>query len=309
MSNTSNKVLAIALAEEGYLEKSRQAYTKNHNVLDSKEDGAGSDNYTKYGRDMHELYPKAMDFAQPWCDCFVDWCFYKAYGEEDAKKLLCGNFDDYTKNSAKLYKDKKAWHDNNPKVGDQIFFKNGKGNICHTGLVYKVANGKVYTIEGNTSLADGVVANGGCVRKKEYSIMNQCIAGYGRPQYDKNPMSDKEIEEANKKEEWKNLVMELQSALNSEYGANLVVDGVPGKKTLAATPTLDVRLRGTRPKTVKALQKLLTYWGYSCLPDGDFYNATEKQVKLFQTEKVGTKKADGIFTAQKTSWKVLLKMN
>ena len=55
MINTVDKVIAIAMAEEGYLEKSKSAYQKNQKVLDVKEDGAGSDNYTKYGRDLINL--------------------------------------------------------------------------------------------------------------------------------------------------------------------------------------------------------------------------------------------------------------
>ena len=132
---------------------------------------------------MHALYPSVMDFPAAWCDAFVDWCFYKAYGVTNAKKLLGGNFNDYTVSSANLYKNKKAWYTSNPKVGDQIFFKNST-RICHTGLVYKVDNTYVYTIEGNTSGASGVIANGGGVCKKKYSLKYSNIAGYGRPQYD-----------------------------------------------------------------------------------------------------------------------------
>lgn len=178
MANTVDKVIAIALAEVGYLEK------KSNKNLDHKTKNAGSANYTKYGRDMHNLYPAVMDFPAAWCDCFVDWCFQMAYGVCNAKKLLCGNFDDYTIFSAQLYKDKKAWYTSNPKVGDQIFFKNLRGTICHTGLVYKFDKNYVYTIEGNTSGASGVVANGGGVCKKKYGINASQIAGYGRPKYD-----------------------------------------------------------------------------------------------------------------------------
>jgi len=184
MANYSNKVIKIAKAELGYLEKSAAAYKKDPTVLDHKTKGAGLDNYTKYGRDMHKLYPAVMDFPAYWCDCFVDWCFQKAYGVSNAKKLLCGNFDDYTVNSAALYKKKKAWHTSNPKVGDQIFFTNANGGICHTGLVIKVTGDRVYTIEGNTSSAAGVTANGGCVRDKSYPLNYGRIAGYGRPPYD-----------------------------------------------------------------------------------------------------------------------------
>lgn len=69
-------------------------------------------------------------------------------------------------------------------VGDQIFFKNSSGTVCHTGIVYDVDSSYVYTIEGNASFSAGVVANGGCVRKKQYSLNYTRIAGYGHPAYD-----------------------------------------------------------------------------------------------------------------------------
>ena len=184
MAMTVDKVLAIAKAEVGYLEKSAAAYRKNPKILDEKTAGAGKDNYTKYGRDMHKIYPSVMDFPAYWCDCFVDWCFYKAYGISNAKGLLGGNFDDYTIASAQLYKNKGAWHTSNPEVGDQVFFKNA-ARICHTGLVVGVDGNNIYTIEGNTSGASGVVSNGGGVATKCYSKAYARIAGYGRPKYDK----------------------------------------------------------------------------------------------------------------------------
>ena len=97
------KVIEIALGEVGYFEKSKFAYIKDKNVIYSKTSGAGYDNYTKYGYEMHKIYPSVMDFPAPWCDCFVDWCFYKAYGVTTAKSLLGGNFDDYTVASAGMY--------------------------------------------------------------------------------------------------------------------------------------------------------------------------------------------------------------
>ena len=176
MARYASTVVEIALGEVGYLEK------KSNKNLDSKTANAGSANYTKYGRDMHELYPSTMDFPAAWCDAFVDWCFYKAYGISNAKSLLGGKFNDYTPSSAQLYKNKGAWY-TAPKVGDQIFFKNSQ-RICHTGLVYKVDANRVYTIEGNTSGASGVIANGGGVCKKSYRLNSGYIAGYGRPKYD-----------------------------------------------------------------------------------------------------------------------------
>lgn len=182
MSYDRNKVIQIAKSEIGYLEKK----TGDTKYLYDKTANAGDKNYTKYGREMHELYPAVMDYPAAWCDCFVDWCFMQAYGVANAKSLLGGDFDDYTVASANLYKNKNAWKPagTTPEPGWQIFFANGK-RICHTGLVaaYDAVTRSVTTIEGNTSSASGVVANGGCVAQKTYSVDYGMIAGYGVPAY------------------------------------------------------------------------------------------------------------------------------
>ena len=181
----ASAVISIAMNEVGYLEK------KSNSQLDDKTANAGSANYTKYGRDMHELYPSVMDFPAAWCDAFVDWCFYKAYGTSNAKGLIGGDFNDYTPSSAQLYKNKGAYYKSNPKIGDQIFFRNSQ-RICHTGLVYDVRDGKVFTIEGNTSGASGVIANGGGVCMKSYALSDGYIDGYGRPKYDDEELKSTE---------------------------------------------------------------------------------------------------------------------
>ena len=179
-------VIAIAEAEEGYLEKSAAAYRADPSVLDRKTAGAGSDNYTKYGRDMHAIYPQVMDFPAYWCDAFVDWCFYKAYGVATAKSLLAGDFDDYTVASARMY-EKNGALDTTPGRGAQIFFtKNGRVDGCHhTGIVVKVGADYIETMEGNTSGTGGVIRNGGGVARKQYKIA--ALAGkalFGHPKYD-----------------------------------------------------------------------------------------------------------------------------
>jgi len=180
---TPDTVIVIAEKEVGYMEKSKVAYNADNSILYKKVDGAGKDNITKYGFEMHRIYPVTMDQFSFWCDSFVDWCFYQAYGVATAKSLLGGNFDDYTVASANMYKAKGGWSDKNPLPGDQIFFKNAQ-RICHTGLVYKVDKRYVYTIEGNTSDKGLLVSNGGCVAKKKYALNYKNIAGYGKPKYD-----------------------------------------------------------------------------------------------------------------------------
>ena len=135
----------------------------------------GANNKTIFGDTMHDLQPKTMDKNAPWCDAFVDFCIYKmcqrfGYGAEMAKKVLCGDFDDYTYASVALYKKAGRWTQK-PRRGDQIFF----GGSGHTGIVTSATGGIVNTIEGN---------KGDAVRRCSYGIHSPSIIGYGRPKYE-----------------------------------------------------------------------------------------------------------------------------
>lgn len=165
------KVINIAKQEIGYLEK------KSDNQLDGKTANAGSNNYTKYARD---LYPSLQ--GQAWCDMFVDWCFVQAFGKMKAQQLIGGGFSAYTPTSAQYYKDRGQYHKQNPQPGDQVFFRNSQ-RICHTGIVIETTASKIKTIEGNTSAGSAVIPNGGAVCQKEYSLGSSGIDGYGRPDW------------------------------------------------------------------------------------------------------------------------------
>lgn len=172
--NNVDKVIKIAKAEVGYLEK------KSNKDLDSKTANAGKANYTKYGKwiGMNGDY---------WCASFVCWCFYKAYGNDLGKKLLCGAYSAACEVIRKNFINKKQYHTfiTGAKPGDVIFFKGSRhSGANHIGLIYKVGDGKVYTIEGNTSGASGAIDNGGGVAKKSYKTSDIHVLGYGRPAYD-----------------------------------------------------------------------------------------------------------------------------
>lgn len=146
-----NRVIGVAEEEIGYLEK------KSNANLDSKTANAGSNNYTKYWRDIKPSYQ-----GQPWCAAFVSWCFMKAFGQAAAKKLLKHWPYTYCPKLGSLFT-KHA----NPEVGDiVIFYRNG--TFAHTGIVIKVQGDRFRTIEGNTSGASGIIANGGGVCEKSY---------------------------------------------------------------------------------------------------------------------------------------------
>lgn len=62
-----------------------------------------------------------------------------------------------------------------PKPGEIIFFDwNVDGHPDHVGLVEKVENGRIYTIEGNSKDE---------CRRKEYSITSKYVHSYGTPLY------------------------------------------------------------------------------------------------------------------------------
>lgn len=261
------KLIDIARAEVGYLEKETNAQ------LDDKTANAGDNNRTKYARDLDALgFYNGRKQGVAWCDVFVDWCFVQAYGLEAALALTfqpfgAGNCGAGCKYSRQYYKKNGRLFDD-PQPGDQIFFySKDKTSIAHTGLVYAVDDTYVYTVEGNTSSASGVVANGGCVREKKYKRNYDRLAGFGRPNW------------------------------GMEYEA-------PTGQTPAApaTPTVyklgDRTLKNVNPDMkgddVKELQTALNALGYDCgKADGVFGNNTEKGVRDFQ--KAAGVEVDGKF--------------
>lgn len=173
-----DKLISTAIQEIGYIEKKNG----DLNYLYTKDKNIGSNNYTKYGYEMHKLQPSNMDYPAAWCNAFISWIFVKTFGLDKAKRMLYGDIDDYTISSAQRFINANKWF-TTPEIGDIIYFKNSLGQICHVGLVQDISNNIVYTIEGNTSSAVGVVANGGCVKEKCYAYNYKLIAGYGRPKY------------------------------------------------------------------------------------------------------------------------------
>ena len=112
-----------------------------------------------------------------WCACFVSWCANE-----------CGYIENgiipkyaYCPTGADWFKDRGQWaeRDITPEPGMIIFFdwaRGGRqdGETDHTGIVEKVENGRVYTIEGNS---------GNACRERSYPLGWYEIFGYGVPQY------------------------------------------------------------------------------------------------------------------------------
>ena len=162
-------LIQVALAEDGYKQKS------GPNVpMDSKTEyvGTNSQKYTKYARDLDAIdFYDAPKQGLDWCDVFVDWCFVKTFGPDEAVAMTGGRSALCSQSYADFVNIGSA--PSTPEPGDQIFFNQ------HTGLVYEVKDNTVYTIEGNCTLGSsrGVV-------KRHYNINSREIQGYGRPKWE-----------------------------------------------------------------------------------------------------------------------------
>ena len=172
MSNAST-VVSIALAEVGYKEKASNA------SLDLATANAGTGNWTKYARDLWQAgYYNGNKNGYAWCDVFVDWCFYKAFGKTEGQLVECqtGTLGAACPYSAGYYK-ALGRYDRTPKLGDQVFFQQS-GELVHTGIVVGVNGSTISCVEGNA---------GNMVKQTSYSLSNSYVAGFGHPRYTEAP--------------------------------------------------------------------------------------------------------------------------
>ena len=123
------------------------------------------------GQPYWSLY--GFDGRVEWCACFVSWCANEC-GYIDAGVIP--KFAGCVLGS-QWFKDRGQWQDGSftPEAGHIIFFDwEGDGETDHVGIVERVENGTVYTVEGNS---------GDACRQNSYSIGSSVIYGYGIPAY------------------------------------------------------------------------------------------------------------------------------
>lgn len=148
-----------------YLEKRTNAY------LDDFQKNAGYNNYTKFARDVDNWGQPGCQ-GQPWCAEFQFWKLVKILGITKALQIMGGGF--YNCQSITQWAKKNGtWH-STPKDGALVIFRDGS----HIGSVRSYSNTYIYTNEGNTSSAAGVIANGGSCRNKRYLRSDPVIDGY-----------------------------------------------------------------------------------------------------------------------------------
>lgn len=110
-----------------------------------------------------------FDTRVEWCACFVSWCA----NESGQLNITIPKFA-RVEDGIQWFRNNGRWRNKDylPKSGDLIFFDwENDDNPDHVGIVEKVENNYIYTIEGNSSDE---------VRIKRYKKDNRFIFGYGK---------------------------------------------------------------------------------------------------------------------------------
>ena len=216
MASTAEAMVSEAEKWVGYLEK------KSNADLDSYTGNAGYNNYTIFGQwyGANGVY---------WCDEFVSYVAAHSGNDDVVGKFAsCPYHVAFFAKQGRYHTRASGYV---PKVGDIIFFDDGSTvsasnpywNAGHVGIVYSVDSSNVYTIEGNTSSASGVVANGGGVAKKSYSRSYSKILGYGNPAYSNSTTPTTENSVAEGMQKYKNraaqTIVYRTSALTEKIGS------------------------------------------------------------------------------------------
>lgn len=227
----------------GYHEKEHEKYSK-YRDKDIFNVDAGDKNYTYAG------YFCGVNPGQ-WCAMMVTTAITEACGgnKEDARYIMggvwpytaCGQIVDACPEIFERRVPAK------PRVGDIIIFSDDGTSRTHTGIVYKLDDTTVYTIEGNS---------GNQCRRRSYFRNSDYIYGYIHPRY--------------------------ASALATGEDPATVQSSHYDSYCMPVAPELSKGLAG---KAVAVMQMALFLHGFENITiDGEFGNQTQDAVKNFQND-------------------------
>lgn len=189
-------MLKTAAGWVGYLEK----YTRDYSLYERKTQGAGLNNWTRFGRlaDI-VLYgaDRRVKDGYPWCAMFLLAVLYEMKAGRQDCTAPAGTMTvdaEARRWVAEAVNEGRplTWHagvaawlssyrhcyqvSQQPHAGDFVVYLDKNGKPYHIGIVESVDGGGWFTtIEGNTSAkGDGVEANGGAVARKKRKNF-QCV--------------------------------------------------------------------------------------------------------------------------------------
>lgn len=237
--------------------------------------------------------------AYPWCVVFVWYVFMKCglskYFYDGKKTASCRAVKEWGSRVGLMYSKNYEY----VQAGDLILFDFDKnGTYDHIGIIEKFENGKIITIEGNTSTSNN--SNGGEVMQRirnPYAI--SCIII--RPPFENSCFVDETKENVKRGQRELNTFLDLDIKVDGIRGnetkracikavqkvLSCKVDGIRGKETKSAISKVLLK-RGARSNIVSVIEILLYCQGYN--PNGieypgifglGLYNA----VKSFQNDK------------------------
>lgn len=224
----------------------------------------GENNYNKYGIYLEEQHLVSGSMRnEPWCGSFVLAGFAQVFGPDKALEMLCSPRPSgipLCSAGATYFKNAGRWH-TTPAQGDIIFFIYN-GGINHTGIITRIVNGLIYTVEGNSS---------DMVARRTYVVGSSVIAGFGRPR-------------------WTAVAEGIEEPVKDPIPAG---DFTLSYHTLRRGDGMGERewLR----KEVEVMQILLIEKGYACGGyghDGEFGRGTEQSVLNYQYD--NGLEADGV---------------
>ena len=164
-------LLAVALSQLEYVEGT------NTSGFSGTQGGGG--NYTEFCRNYGE------GNAYAWCAAYVSFCLFQSNVTDSTSKqtiwrdIYCPRWYQNLKNAGYGHDASSSY---TPKSGDLVFFTGGG----HIGIVRYYKDGKVYTIEGNTSNSSGLNPEGGGVYCKSYDRNYSKFLGFGSLPYKTN---------------------------------------------------------------------------------------------------------------------------
>ena len=165
--NQRTDLVNVALSQVGYHEGNSTMQLNGKNT-------SGSQDYTEYAYWFGtQVKGNSYGHYYAWCAMFISWCARQARIPTSVisnAAYACADGSSKKGGYSYFHMDYNNRGAYTPQPGDLIFF----GNWDHVGIVYKVANGKVYTVEGN---------NDNSVKKSSYSLNSSYIKCYGVPKY------------------------------------------------------------------------------------------------------------------------------